>query len=81
MLYNNRVVHKMELKMQMNGLLLATKSLLRSHRDVLAELNSQFPATIAFLHSRGKEHMDELSSSERKELLAHLQQTYKGMLH
>ena len=42
----------------------------------LEEVNSFYPATQQFLRSRGLEHVSELGTEGRQELLAHL----KGLL-
>jgi len=46
----------------------------------LAELNSMFPATRAFLTSKGVENVMELSPEDRRELMAYLQAERDALL-
>lgn len=46
---------------------------LAADRDRLADLNSRFPATRAFLKSKNVENVMELSSEDRRELVAYLE--------
>ena len=46
----------------------------------LAELNSMFPATRAFLKSKGVENVMELSPEDRRELMAYLQAERDALL-
>ncbi len=47
----------------------------------LEEVNSFYPATQQFLRSRGLEHVSELGTDGRQELLAHLQGLLSRMVH
>ncbi len=47
----------------------------------LEEINSKFPETRQFLRDRGMEHMAELDGRGRRELLEHLQQIARRMIH
>jgi len=46
----------------------------------LSELNSMFPATRAFLRSKGVENVMELSPEDRRELMAYLQAERDALL-
>ncbi len=61
--------------------LAAAKMLFQELRNNLAELSSLCPHTRAFLATHGKEHVNELSIDELKELTEFLRQKYKSLLH
>lgn len=47
----------------------------------LEDVNSFYPATQQFLRERGLEHVSELGHDGRQELVTHLQQILKRMVH
>ncbi len=60
---------------------ISAKVILNELKGKLADLNSLFPETKAFLAAHGKKHVDELNMEELKALTAHLKQKYQSILN